>query len=341
MALFGLEHEVQRKPVLAGGDGELADHRDHQALAVHVGALHLDLAQLAGAHLAELLELVLVVAPVVRGRPGGLGELVLLVADELGERGVELLELAVEGEDGHRGGDVVEAVARLAPHRLALPGGRRRGWRLPGSAFMESDAAESRRGRPGALRAAAMPRICWKTSVTRSVEPSPALCAALRACSASRRAITAAWPAELRPCLSSSRLASANASSDCITSTRWSAWLRAVSATARTLASSERSSSRVRASSSRSALTPWPAASATSRTWAISVRSAAARSSAARRASSAATTLSPSRSTRPSRTSRRSRPAVGSPLSAAVRCSTAPRRSTAPSAVERAPATVS
>ena len=192
MAVLGLEHEVAREPVLARHDGQLADDRDHQALAVHVRALDLDLAQVAGLQPGQLLELVLVVAAVVRGRPGGLGELVLLVADELGERRVELLELAVEAEDGHRRGDVVEAVARLALDRLGLLGRQAR---------RRLAAARRRCAR------AAMPRICWKTSVTRSVEPSPALWAALRACSASRRAITAAWPAELRPCLSSSRLA--------------------------------------------------------------------------------------------------------------------------------------
>ena len=101
-----------------------------------------------------------------------------------------------------------------------------RGSRLTGSGAGAAAAGRAAGGAAGWLRAAARPRICWKTSVTRSVEPSPTCWAALRACSASRRAMTAAWPAELRPCLSSSRLFSAKFSSDCMATTRSSAAVR-------------------------------------------------------------------------------------------------------------------
>ena len=84
----------------------------------------------------ELVGLLLVDGAIVHGRPHRLEELVLLVADELGEGRVELAELALEVEDGERLRDVVEAVARrgiglgaTSPSRLARssPSAARRG----------------------------------------------------------------------------------------------------------------------------------------------------------------------------------------------------------------------
>jgi hypothetical protein len=68
VAVFGLEDELGREAVVAHLECQLADNGDHQALTVHVGALDRDLAQFAEADLAQLLELILVVAAVARAR---------------------------------------------------------------------------------------------------------------------------------------------------------------------------------------------------------------------------------------------------------------------------------
>ena len=108
------------RPSSPGTTLRRADDRDHQALAVHVGALHGHGFDLPRGQLCQLLLLLLVHGAVVRRRPGGLAELVLLIADQFGKRRVELAELALQGQRGHRLGDVVEAVPRLALGRPGL-----------------------------------------------------------------------------------------------------------------------------------------------------------------------------------------------------------------------------
>ena len=116
--------------------------------------------------------------------------------------------------------------------------------------------------------------------MTCSPVPSPAASAAFLACSASRRATSAAWPAEVRPAFISSIVEIANWTSAWSASTllvvelgalggrlAFSATALASSACARTAAVSSRSAW----SSSRSSATPVPACSATSRTAASSV----------------------------------------------------------------------
>ena len=114
VAVLGLQQQVQGQTILAGDGGQLADDRDHQALAMHVGALHGHGFNLTGGQLCQLLLLLLVDGAIVRRRPRRLPELLLLVPDQFGKRGVELAELAVEAEHGHRLLDVVEAVPGLA-----------------------------------------------------------------------------------------------------------------------------------------------------------------------------------------------------------------------------------
>ena len=143
--VLSLQQQVQGQAVLAGDGRQLADDRDHQALAMHVGALHGHGFDLAGGQLRELLLLLLVDGTVVRRRPCRLRELVLLVADQFGKRGVQLAELAVEAQDRHRLGGVVEPVPRLA---LDRPGALHRGLRRA-----PVDAALALLRRPG--RAAA------------------------------------------------------------------------------------------------------------------------------------------------------------------------------------------
>src|SRR4051812_13784335 len=118
-ALGGREEDGSGLAGLVAHERQLAVDGHHQALRVHVGGLELDRLDVAGLEQRQLLGLLLVDGAVVHRRPHGLDELVLLVADELRERRVELAELAVEREHGHRRRSVVEAVARLARGDLA------------------------------------------------------------------------------------------------------------------------------------------------------------------------------------------------------------------------------
>ena len=90
--------------------------------------------------------------------------------------------------------------------------------------------------------------ISRNTSETRSLFFSLPSTAAFLALSASRRAMIAAWPAEVRPALSSSSCDIAKVSSELICSIRWSpAWARCMAAWAcwRDIAASSRTLSEV------------------------------------------------------------------------------------------------
>ena len=141
----------------------------------------------------ELGHLGLVVLAVEHGGPRGLAELVLPVAHELGERRVELAELALEVEHRHRPRVVVEAGLRAgAP---AAPPGLGHAWRASGTG--DGPAARA----PGGAARGVVSIFC-QTSVNFSCVASlttPARSAALRAMSASRRAATAAWRASSKP----------------------------------------------------------------------------------------------------------------------------------------------
>ena len=113
-ALVGREQQRDGLAAVVADHAQLAVDGDHQALRVHVGRLEGHRFELAGRHQRELVGLLLVDGTIVHGRPHRLEELVLPIADELGERRVELAELALEAEDREGLRDVVEAMARLA-----------------------------------------------------------------------------------------------------------------------------------------------------------------------------------------------------------------------------------
>ena len=85
LALLGSQQEMGRQPVLTLHGGDLPHDRNHQALSMHVGALHGYRFQHAADELRELLLLLGVVLAVVRRRPRRLRELVFLVPHEATE----------------------------------------------------------------------------------------------------------------------------------------------------------------------------------------------------------------------------------------------------------------
>src|SRR5918996_653417 len=115
-------------------EADRAGHGHEQALRVHVARVDLGRLDLARQELLHLLAVLLQVVPVHHRRPARGLEILLRVADELGERGVQLAEAAVEFDGGHRVPRVVEAGAllaggarvALAPEQRAMQVRRRR-----------------------------------------------------------------------------------------------------------------------------------------------------------------------------------------------------------------------
>src|SRR3954465_1641452 len=114
------QEEVARFTFLVTLQREAADHRHEQALGVHVAGVHLDRIEVAVHHGPHLRLVPPELAAVGDWRPARVLEVLLAVADELREVHVELPEVAVEADHGHRLVGVVESRSQLAGGRVEL-----------------------------------------------------------------------------------------------------------------------------------------------------------------------------------------------------------------------------
>jgi hypothetical protein len=119
-AAGGLEQEVARLAVLPH-EPDAADHRNQQPLGVHVAGLDLGRVNLAGEHGLHLLAVGLEVGPIHHRRPDRRREVGLAVAHEVGKAWVQLPEVAVQADDGHRLRHIVEARPRLSRGPAVAP----------------------------------------------------------------------------------------------------------------------------------------------------------------------------------------------------------------------------
>src|SRR5688572_12569679 len=111
---LGGEQEVVRLALLGSDQADRADHRDEQALGMHVARVDVGRVDLAREQELHLLAVLGQVGAVHDRRPAGGLEVLLGVPDEVGEGLVQLAEVAVQLNRGHGLLDVIEAGAQVA-----------------------------------------------------------------------------------------------------------------------------------------------------------------------------------------------------------------------------------